>query len=717
MPPFRKRPDASVIVFDDGQGEPIVIDHGFGAYLDTSIDLPGGTVVSADANGKPLLAWSGSEHGEAATLCRPYVVPQDTRLTDWTVTPAASWDERRPTDGYYRVYRLAMFDSTPGLAWTATSNYSLPADANFAISVIQKESPSDWDFTGMVPFFRIEVGDGSWGLYFEKSGGNFFLRRNTKTGQFEAIVHTLKGLQKFLNSDEAFIFIECQENRIRISTNFGEGYDEFGDDDNPFHIPSGKVRIVGRGGKFHFGIHQIKYFQGDILFPSWNTFFGRVGASLIITGRYNNPNGTGVTFTDQSNLANNLATVKATLTPSFVPGYPWGIYYSPSLRSITLRYPIVRQVVGNASSTPLDPYLIGVDITLPRKRDTASCTLRLNTDINNTSILSQNWRWRKVQVKLGYLMSDGTHEWYTTFTGYVQSINPSWDDSEFGRKTVVIEVANATVHFARPEWTRLDTIPLGGVVPNFASDFILTTEGLMDEARTDFSRSNWWFTGSLSGNILPVGSAKKPFELIRPGEKKWETIKRLQSHHGCEAYADSLGVYSSQPFNYVEPTVTWHYYPDSQVSTDVREQILKISNLLDFTETCTAVMSIGHLPWGQEIMAWNIDSAAELNVASGRFCRWREVLQDEVKDTITPALLWNRATFLAQNNFGLKYQPDVVAPVHPGLRQKQRVAIHGCAGINIPNAAEHCIEALKHSYRSYGESLTSLTTSAGLRRL
>jgi hypothetical protein len=711
MPVTREMAACSLVIYNDGEGDPIVTDHGFGAHDDLDENRLFG-VYSLDALNRPLCKW----HDHVGLRNRIFLVPKDTRQADWTTTTSGglytnSWEERRPTDGLYRVYRLSQFDASPGVQWTATSKFNVPPDPNFVISVILSNIPSDWDYLNLNPYWMIELGNGLYGLLFAHGGEGYFLRKNTNTGKW-VMAGRVGHPQKHEGLDESFLSIECGNGRILVSGSLGEHYEPFGDDLNPLHIPSGPIRLSGQGGKFTFGYMQAAYYQAVYSNSPWNTFFSHAPNAPIITGRYDTPQSSSVVFNDVSQGIN--AQYTATLNPGSFAMTPWPMMFSPTLGNVTFRYPVVRQIMANGSTTPVDAYIMEATVKKPKKRDAATATIILQKNQQTTYLFTGNWKLRKMQLKLGYLLSDSTYEWYTSFTGYVDEIKDQWE--QFGQNTITIELHNGTYRFKTTTWNELDVISLGGVVPNYSSDYVLYTEGLMDAARTDASYRNWYYTGDLNQNILPVGTNDQPSELIKPEEDKWETITRLQAHIGLEAGCDDNGVLYSVPFNYVEPTVTWNFRATSQSSTDLRDQIKTISQVFKSTDTVTMVFSTGELPNGTKGMAWISDNLAEFNVASGRFSRWRLVLHDRVKGIISAGLLFARAQFLAGINFGRSWRPDVVTAVNPALRLGQRIAVWGCATINIPDGTEHVVETLTHTYKSQ-QGIGTLSSSAGLRRL
>src|SRR5687768_14964604 len=96
-----KRVRASIDVYAPLTGDPVCIDHGYGMYdiVEKSYKR---AVFDFGATGRPKL---DVKEGIGLIL-RPRPAFKDTRKTDYDMTPAASWDEWRPTTGGARVYRI-----------------------------------------------------------------------------------------------------------------------------------------------------------------------------------------------------------------------------------------------------------------------------------------------------------------------------------------------------------------------------------------------------------------------------------------------------------------------------------------------------------------------------------------------------------------------------------------------------------------------------------
>lgn len=716
MPATREEAVAYLDIWADGTGDPIRTDPGFNLYHSYDKDtVENNMLVSYAASGISL----GQYLDDVGISGRPFLVPKDTVIADFLLTPLAKWENRKPVGGTYDTSRIWMSDGSTGTtAWSALSNYVMPANSSFAISVIMEDTAADWwDIVGQQPYFRFEFAGGAYAIYWEKHRGTHLLRRNLAGGWDYA--KKLSNFQRMGDLDELFLWIRWQRGRIGISMDFGDDYTWYGDDENPVTLYAGKIGFYGAGYSVGLGVHQLDY-SPFIVRPleGWRTYWPRV-SSPVIDGHYDAIPGAGVAFYDRGNTGSQLANYEVLVTPGTLGNYPFAVKACPALYATQLEYPTARNITANATTNELDPYIEAADIDKPRSLSGARATVQFNMAV--ADVLSGNWKYRKVRIRLGYRMSDGTHEIVDSFTGYVANITEDWaegSESGYRRKVVVMEIANATEWLRRSRWEEFDSIPLGGLLPNEACDRILKSLGLMDWAGLDTSYRSWDLSGWLEAYRLPIGKFEDRHEMIKPEEERWTTLSRIQGTVGCEAGADDAGVYFSVPINHVDPTPSWTFRATSQGATDLREKVKRITSVRDFTENCTAVMVLGKLRNGYRAMAYSIDTAAETIVASGRFSRWRETLRVELDGTVSPDILANTNVMLSQYNFGTHKTADLSVPIHPGLYRHQRIQFAGFSGIDIPDAVDHGIRTIRHSYRKdHMRGWSTLDTAIGVWRI
>lgn len=691
--PTRKEAITRVKLFDVGQGDPIVTDHGLGWY--DSLEKSNEFVT-------PTYRSDGFPHLEYLDLigmtCRPRVVKKDTLASSYTLS-GGGWESVAPMYGSPRWKRLVQVDSSSGVLYSATSKFELPANPHVALSMLMAETPADWDSEEQPPFARVEFGV-TMALQLDKNG--LFLLEGSPSGwQMSKEMSRPSNGEGYTDIDEMWFYIRPMGEKLCISVDHGKHYDAFLD----FGIiPSGPIIFRGQGGNAAFGLHQIQYETGSYWSMRHDAGGSRVGPVPVITGRYETPNGSAVAFLDASSPLDSVAQYKATLTPGTQVIQPFTFYTPPVLGAVQFEYPTVIQTTGNAGSNPWDPWLLSASVELADDISESSCVLRFHHDAHTAFV--GEFRWRKVEVTQGYKLSDDTEELYTTFVGYIGAVDLNRE--EFGSVGVQVTVENTSISLRRQEWSPFDIVTLGGMTVNAAADYVLLKAG------RNFSYRNWHADGNLI--LLPAGTPEEPFEMLKPRETYWETLVRIFGYANLELGVADDGTFFTVPEGYVSPTVDYHYYPTPEALVLLQQQIANINNSFDAGPSGTAVIVTGKLEDGTEGMFYAVDSDAESNIASGRFSPWRELIQEEVSGISTPGLLIGRAQALAAKHFALRFELQVSVPIDFTVVRRMRVAIHGCTSIGIGEGEEYGVFPVSHSSNT-GETLATMRTEMGLRRL
>jgi hypothetical protein len=216
--------------------------------------------------------------------------------------------------------------------------------------------------------------------------------------------------------------------------------------------------------------------------------------------------------------------------------------------------------------------------------------------------------------------------------------------------------------------------------------------------------------------MVDAGRAEEPFELLRPGERKRETLRRLFGYAGLELAATDGGGFTSVPHYAVSSTV--HPYRFKAGGTPERLP-LGVTDPVDYRQSATAAIVTGR-DWrtGQGMVAWAVDAAAEALPSSGRFTLRRRVFQEEIPDPTIPGILLSRCQDLAREGFLVKHEPELRALVNLDVLRRDQVQVYGAAEAGIPEGTLHVVLTLNHRYRvDEGSGEFTLETAAGLRRL
>ena len=697
-------PLVEVRLYDvDAPDHPLVADRGF-TWWSLLAEEWGWGSFNGDALGRSYLEFVP----EIGLTCRPFLNPQDTRSVHYDFS-GGSWSEEQPTTGKHRTYRLVQYDTTAGIEYRATSDFSLPQNPHFAFSLGLPDSPPDWDSAALPPYVRFEFGTQSgqarWAIQLEQ-GGAFLLQWSVAASAWQAVADLPlppRGLG-YTDLEEMFVFVRCLRGRIGISTDFGRSYTWHGDLKSPITVASGACRLSGRGGMVIYGLHQLQYQAGTYTSPQRPTLQTRISVSTTFAKRSDEPAGTSIGLADLSSASGAYAQYRATVTPDDITGVPFNFYSAPVLYSVVLAYPVVVATTGATYTTPWANRISFCEVDKPLELTGGRCTFRAHLLPGTT--LSGSFRRRKIQVRMGY-KKDGTEHWWTVFTGHIRQVIPQWNS--FGDCTLEIVAENVLARYKHTSWTPLDVRPLGGNLVNTVGDYILTSEG----TPLNSSYRSWHAKGDLW--LLPAGLAEDPFELVRKGERKLETLLRVYGYAGLEITATDAGVIQSGLRNSYSATV--HPYSPTETS-DLHKLIQAISAPLDYDESCTAVLVGGQAENGAQLYAWARDAWAEDSLITDRSCPWREIVQEDVPGTCDQGTLVGRTQDLAYEGFGLKHEPELLGFMNLGISRLDQIEISGATRIGVPDLTRFKVLSLKQTYQQdlrRGEASLSMRT--GIRRI
>lgn len=704
-----------------GQADPIVGWREAAWYDTRGSGLGCGSVTYAD--GLPTLEYlEMAESGFAqrrnerpgALVCRPRLILQDTRLTNYT-TSGGSWEERRPATGAVRTYRLAQYDNEPGVIWSATSNFSLPADPNVAFSFVFVDSPGDWDDSALPPFIQITFANGGYAIYITKRDATL-LAYDTSLAQFVPVA-PLGNCRSADNSDnsECLLMLRCQRGQLGISTDGGDRYTWYGEGSAAVPFPASPFRVEGQGGMLVFGLHQLKLETGVYTSPERHARIPRPGATALqFETRDNETYGT-ISYTDLSAPASARAQYSIELTPTstLLSGPGWSVYRSPEVYAVLSRYAAIPSPLGFTGSSFIQPDLRTATIEKPVELDGAGGTATFQLDPTTENYWNQG-DWPKFELRLGHQVEGGGDYLETVLVGFITEVQVV--SREYNEVTLQAKLTTVAERFKQSKWNKLDTFPLGGRTLNQALDLVLETEGVP----RNISYRQWDFVGGLEWGlrgdraVLPAGSPEDPFEWPRPGENKWATLQRLAGYVGLEVVPLDNGILTTIPKGYLPPVVSATYKATPEVTDQLQRLALSLEWRRNSREKATSVLVDGKDEDGNPLFAFAQDDAAEQNPLSPRFSPFRIEIQDSVDGTATPGLLAMRAGELAREYFREPIGVDLTHPVDLTLSRRLRVRIEGFEAAGIHPLYDFQLLTLTHRYDAEGKFGPSVTTVAGL---
>jgi len=700
--PTRKYAFASIKVFEPAHGDPLCTDPGLGWYSILSKEWEAGT-SSVDARGRSYL----QSFPETGLIHRAFLIPQDTRLAQFTTTPA-TWEEERQSVGGRRVYKLTQYDhAETATSWSAATTYHRPLNAPVAFTVKLPDTPSTWDYTTYVPFFRIELNT-EWGIEFV-GDGTFLVRYVAGAWRAVQDLPTPPKSQGFADEQEMTLFVRVEEGQLGVSSDFGNSYTWYAPPGETVTLAAGAITFRGRGTGPTVGVHQLRLYTAT--FDSFTKLLERARASWTVSfakSRSTAPLGTGgsVVFSDLGVPLAKQARYRITLTPGFQAGTPFTWYFGGSVRAVHYRIPPVVQTTGTTSTTPFDSRLIRAGITKPPDLDGGNASFTFAVDAFEPNDF-EPYRWRRMEVWLGWRLSDDSLETYSSFVGYAEGFEAAWGGAELNKVLVTFHLHNGSARFKRSPWTPFLQLPLAGQTPNAAADEILAARGLNAAYRS-------WFVWGASGAISP-GSAEDPNELTKPTELPWETLKRIMAERNQEVGVDDTGVIYTLPKDYVASTVT-RTFSAGDATSAVWDTVRNLGYRVDWKEAGTAAFVYGTNEGGQLVFRYDVDSTAETDAGSSRFCPWTECRLRELSGTPDDGLVTGHCQSLAQETFQIKREGDLSLPLDPTLGRRDKIELVGFAGAGIPDNTQFVVTTLAHTWETR-KGYTDLETQVGLRRL
>jgi len=694
----RVRTLAQLRVFGPGQGDPTISDHGL-LWYDVLRDTWQSGSISISGRNQELEYLDG-----VGLVCRPVLALQDTRLTQFS-TSGGAWEERRPGTGSPRKYRLVQYSAAADVAWSAISTYALPANPHVAFSIVPIDTPPDHDATTYPPYVRIELAN-TYALEVSQSEGARLLRMQA-SGSWQAVMDIPAPGSIAQAVDERVYYVRVMRDQLCVSADLGKTYVRYQPGDGTaVSIPGGTVTFRGQGQAAVLGVHQLQYTEGVFTSRSIDRFESETPATAVISSRSATPTGTSITLADASPAApTRYAAYSATLSPATSGTVPFAVHSTPELYAVRFRYP-VSVVAGSGLgyyTQPFDGDIESISISKPFELDGATCDVRIRRD--QTDTWAGSFRWSKCLLLLGELRDDDTTATSNAFIGYIRDPQPS--QSEYGKPGVTIRIENATARLKQKPWP-LWTAPFGGMLLNDALEAILETDGISGS----YLRTNWHSSGETI--LLPSGFPEDPAYLPRPGERKWETAARICQDNGLELGITDDGVWYTVPRNYTAPYVAWVF--DAAISNGYLTQSIQASQTTyNAGDAVTAAWVYSTDDAGQLIVGYGIDSQAEENASSPRFCEIGRI--SHLRELPGTSSLGQVAT-AAQADFtehtAVKEECTLTVPFLTSLGRRDVVAIKNCTPTGQPDGSLWVVLSIEINA---GPLIVEGSARFGLRRI
>jgi hypothetical protein len=393
------------------------------------------------------------------------------------------------------------------------------------------------------------------------------------------------------------------------------------------------------------------------------------------------------------------------MTPGSESGTPFTWYHSGAVRAVHYRVPPIVQTTGNDWSTPFDATLKSGKVVKPFELSGTNASFSFYANAFSANDFD-GYRWRRMEIWLGWWLDDGTLQEYQAFVGYVQGWSSTWD-GQIGKVLVTFQLHNGSARLKRCPWTPFLQLPLSGQTPNAAALEILEAYGLNAS----------YFAFHLAGELgaSGPGSPEDPPELTSADETGWESLVRIQAERDLEVGIADDGTFLPVPRRLSTGTLARTVYA-GEGAADVWEQVRRMTYTTDYSESGTGALVYGTDASGRMVFQYDVDNSALTDTGDPRFCAWPEVRQLSLSGTPDVGLVTGHCQSLAGDTFVVKREGSLTLPFDPTLSRRDELALVGFAAAGVPDGTHFVMTTLEHGWET-AKGYLDLTTEVGLARV
>ena len=654
-----------------------------------------------------------------------------------------------PNRGLAGEVQLFQYDGTANQITGALSNFTLPTNPIFALSLYRADPPADHDWNQAAAYTEIHFGvceTDEWALSIPYGGPMFLMRRYGggwyKAPESEKSVK-VPSLEGFSAGQRLLLWIAVWRGKLVVST------DGFAKDVWVYEVPGwelkvkqGKVAVWHNAGQFMLSFFPMKMPTGvmDSLPVEAGYETQSSSGELILNHRHlpviddsdNSLVEVAVTdVTDQrTDLTSTQRAWRATLGPHVHREEGVGVdpdtglsvdfetMVSPQLFSVCLgQYPQVEALTGPLYADIAGDVKAAAGEHSHRLRG-VKYTLSLDNQVGQWADIEE---YRRAAVELGWKMSDDSEQRAAVLDGYLVAPPPTVLGG--GETELDVTVLDGIL--------RLQDEKCDGRVPVFDNWPVVDVfHWVLDRCGIPRSQQSLEDTGiRLSG-----GEPEKPLWLPEPGRPWLEFLEEVaQFDYGAGIFFDAQGSFAkacphcrrlrtasdiTEHDGSVEgacaSTVSWYLYTRPTEAEDptapgeiltLRRPRLSLS-ARDYTNY-VAVCGLGKD--GRPLRSVVYDPASLYDSASDRFVGWRKMEVEALRNYTTQA----EANRLAQQIFADRSRrPEfihIVTPLTPEMSIGQVLAVRGGEQVGAGDQL-YRIVALRHRLeRSPGEiAITSI---------
>lgn len=641
--------------------------------------------------------------------------------------------------------RLYQYDGTPNVLTGMCSNFSLPANPMFAVSLYRAHVAPNHDWS-QPPYTEVHFGsitDGTgavseWAVAIPYGAPMLLLR--CTDGQWQKVSDADDGInmpvyEGMARGERVFIWFAVIRGHLVIST---DGFVS-----NIWKYPlapgeiirSGRVMLWHNAGQWAFSFYPIAMSGCVVQSPGFETGYDTSSSTSALTLTYRhlpvvNDDGSPlheVSVIDNTAVLPDLPVTQrawqATVTPYVFTQTAVGTdpftgdpvdfqtAVSPELYSVQIGE--YAGIISQTTNPPEDISERVIAVTGHHDRACASTRYRVILDNNDGALGAGTLamaEYRKAAIAIGWHESGVPDALNLTHTGYI--VEPQLEISACTESTVTVDILDPML--------RLNDELADGRVPVFDGwpvkdvfTWVLARCGL-HESEYDLEDT---------GVTLSQGDPEAPLWRAEPGRSWLEFLKQVAAfdHNaaiffgpdGCfvkacphcrqKRTAEDVLLHDGTGEGACNCAVQWEMYTqDTPVSDGVQPgEILHLSRLresLSSTDHRNYVMVSGIDEQGGEVQSAAYDSSSLFDETSARYVGWRKMEVYEIKGVATQAAANQRASELLQYLSPAPERISIVTPLAPAFQIGHVLRINGAQKAGI-DGAQYRICEIEHKVR------------------
>ncbi len=632
--------------------------------------------------------------------------------------------------------RLYQSDGRANQLTGVESRFELPRNPVFCISLYRAEAAPDHDWAAAAPRTQINFGIAGrehWALVLPYAGPVFLMHNGE--GGWERVTETERSvrvptLEGFGSGQRLFLWVACLRERIVMSTDgFAEDLWVYERPGRSLSIPQGRLRLTHIGGQWMFSMFAVKMPTATIdscgIDAGYDTT-DSAGQVLLQLQRRPVKDGDGNvlaeavaedTTAQRSDLTATQRAWRATIEPYTYVQEGFGTdpetgeelefrtQVSPEL--YTVQSGQYAEVIDNGERavTELSADVMALESDHPDDQRAVLCELAVDNQLGQHSGIEEH---RRVNVRLGWRMSDATTSVADTMSGYV--VEPPPMTEEGGRTSLRLTLLDPMI--------RLRDEKCDGRAPIFDGWPVIDVfRWVLDRCGLSRDEQNLEDTGT----ELSAGQPERPLWRVEPGRPWLELLTEVaRFDHGAGIFFDASGVFTKacphcRALRTAEDvtrhdggadgacssTIDWELYTRVSEAGDAAGagEILRLErprlSLSALEDYANYVMVSGVDDGGVPVAAVVYDPESMYDPASDRYVGWRKMHVEALEACRSQAAV-NR---LALELFGqLSRRPEhieIVTPLLPQMRIGQVIAVRGGEDVGATDSA-YRVTALRH---------------------